>query len=71
MLLADLVPLWRAHVPTGPLSSYADALAGLPDAPLRGYLTGSIDAVLRVGSPADGTWWSTTRPTGSAGTTSR
>ena len=35
------------------LSSYADALAELPDAPLRGYLTGSIDAVLRVGSPTD------------------
>ncbi|MGZ4615429.1 MAG: 3'-5' exonuclease, partial [Actinomycetes bacterium] len=48
VLLNDLVPLWRAHVPTGPLSSYADALAELPDVPLRGYLTGSIDAVLRV-----------------------
>ncbi|MDQ1599833.1 MAG: exodeoxyribonuclease beta subunit, partial [Actinomycetota bacterium] len=52
VLLSQLVPLWRAQVPTGPLSSYADALAGLPDVPLRGYLTGSIDAVLRVGSPA-------------------
>jgi exodeoxyribonuclease V beta subunit len=52
VVLADLVPLWRAHVPTGPLSTYADALAGLPDVPLRGYLTGSIDAVLRIGSPA-------------------
>jgi exodeoxyribonuclease V beta subunit len=52
VVLADLVPLWRAQVPTGPLSGYADALAGLPDVPLRGYLTGSIDAVLRVGSPA-------------------
>ncbi len=52
VVLADLVPLWRAQVPTGPLSTYADALAGLPDVPLRGYLTGSIDAVLRVGSPA-------------------
>jgi exodeoxyribonuclease V beta subunit len=49
VLLKDLVPLWRAHVPTGLLSSYADALAELPDVPLRGYLTGSIDAVLRVG----------------------
>ena len=53
VVLADLVPLWREHVPTGLLSSYADALAELPDVPLRGYLTGSIDAVLRVGSPAD------------------
>ena len=51
VVLADLVPLWRAQVPAGPLSSYADELAGLPDVPLRGYLTGSIDAVLRVGSP--------------------
>ncbi len=51
VLLADLVPLWREHAATGPLSSYADALAGLAPAPLRGYLTGSIDAVLRVGPP--------------------
>src|SRR4051794_19417513 len=49
VVLGDLVPLWRAHCPTGPLSSYADTLAELPDVPLRGYLTGSIDAVLRVG----------------------
>jgi exodeoxyribonuclease V beta subunit len=48
VLLRDLVPLWRAHVPAGPLSTYADVLADLPPAPLRGYLTGSIDAVLRV-----------------------
>ncbi len=51
LLLEDLVPLWREHCPTGPLSSYADVLAGLAPAPLRGYLTGSIDAVLRVGPP--------------------
>jgi exodeoxyribonuclease V beta subunit len=44
------VPLWREHCPTGVLSSYADVLADLAPAPLRGYLTGSIDAVLRVGS---------------------
>ena len=50
--LADLVPLWREHCPTGTLSTYADALADLPFAPLRGYLTGSIDAVLRVGEGA-------------------
>jgi exodeoxyribonuclease V beta subunit len=49
VLLGDLVPLWREHCPSGPLSSYADALAGLAPAPLRGYLTGSIDVVLRVG----------------------
>lgn len=49
VLLGHLVPLWREHCPTGPLSSYADMLADLPHAPLRGYLTGSIDAVLRVG----------------------
>ena len=29
MLLDDLVPLWREHVPSGLLSGYADALAGL------------------------------------------
>jgi exodeoxyribonuclease V beta subunit len=50
VMLSDLVPLWREHCPTGILSSYGDALADLEPAPLRGYLTGSIDAVLRVGS---------------------
>jgi exodeoxyribonuclease V beta subunit len=49
VLLGDLVPLWREHCPTGVLSAYADVLADLAPAPLRGYLTGSIDAVLRVG----------------------
>ena len=51
VVLHDLVPLWREHCPTGLLSSYADVLADLAPAPLRGYLSGSIDAVLRVGSP--------------------
>jgi exodeoxyribonuclease V beta subunit len=50
VLLAQLVPLWRSTVPEGRLAAYADALARLEPAPLRGYLTGSIDAVLRVGS---------------------
>ncbi len=48
VLLSDLVPLWRAHCPAGPLSSYADRLSGLGPAALCGYLAGSIDAVLRV-----------------------
>ena len=51
MLLADLVPLWREHCRDGMLRDYTEALAGLEPTPLRGYLTGSIDAVLRVGSP--------------------
>jgi exodeoxyribonuclease V beta subunit len=51
VLLSQLVPLWRAQVPSGLLATYADALAELADVPLRGYLTGSIDAVLRVGGP--------------------
>ena len=70
VLLADLVPLWREHCPDGPLAPYADALAALDPTPLRGYLSGSIDAVFRdPGRP--GTSSPTTRPTGSAGTTSR
>jgi exodeoxyribonuclease V beta subunit len=43
--------LLRRHLPDGdPFASYADRLTGprLPIEPLRGYLTGSIDAVLRV-----------------------
>ncbi|MEJ5944115.1 UvrD-helicase domain-containing protein [Pseudokineococcus basanitobsidens] len=48
-VLSGLVPLWREHCPDGPLAGYADALAALAPAELRGYLSGSIDAVLRVG----------------------
>ena len=47
-VLDDLVPLWRRHCGAGVLSAYADRLATLDAAPLRGYLTGSIDVVLRV-----------------------
>ena len=47
-VLSGLVPLWRRHCSTGVLSGYADELAALDPAPLRGYLTGSIDAVLRL-----------------------
>jgi exodeoxyribonuclease V beta subunit len=49
--LADLAPLLREHLPADDvLASYADRLAdpGLGDQALRGYLTGSIDAVLRI-----------------------
>jgi exodeoxyribonuclease V beta subunit len=50
--LAALAPLLRRHLPPDhPLGSYPDALAGLPDQQLRGYLTGSIDAVLRLPGP--------------------
>ena len=44
-----------AHLPEGdPVRPYAARLAGpeLAGAPLRGYLTGSIDAVLRCPGPA-------------------
>lgn len=52
VLLRDLGPLLRAHLPAGdPLASYAERLERPPlgDQPLRGYLSGSIDAVLRIG----------------------
>ncbi|RZS86861.1 exodeoxyribonuclease V beta subunit [Motilibacter rhizosphaerae] len=49
VLLERLAPLWRRHVPGGLLSAYAAALAHLAPPPVRGYLTGSIDAVLRTG----------------------
>ncbi|PUA82918.1 UvrD-helicase domain-containing protein [Nocardioides currus] len=51
--LGDLAPVLRRHLPAGdPVLSYAETLdhdADLADQPLRGYLTGSIDVVLRVG----------------------
>ena len=50
--LADLAPLLRAHLPAGdPLLPYADVLDGEGHAAqlLHGYLTGSVDVVLRVG----------------------
>jgi exodeoxyribonuclease V beta subunit len=50
--LGNLAPLLRRHLPDGdPVLSYADTLdhdPALADQPLRGYLTGSIDVVLRV-----------------------
>ncbi|GAA3631058.1 exodeoxyribonuclease V subunit beta [Kineosporia mesophila] len=52
VLLSDLVPLWRRHCPAPDLlHEYADALADLESVPLRGYLNGSIDAVLRIPGP--------------------
>ena len=50
--LADLAPLLRRHLPEGdPVRGWADALGdpALGDQDLRGYLTGSVDVVLRVG----------------------
>jgi exodeoxyribonuclease V beta subunit len=49
--LADLAAVLRAHLPVDdPLAGYADLLSGpmLGDAVLKGYLGGSIDAVLRA-----------------------
>ncbi len=50
-LLSGLMGLWRDHVRTGPTSGYPDVLARLGEASLRGYLSGSVDAVVRVGPP--------------------
>ncbi|MFF3223750.1 UvrD-helicase domain-containing protein [Nocardia suismassiliense] len=52
--LRQIADLLRAHLPSDDdLFVYADHLATLDDIPLRGYLTGSIDAVLRVTDGAD------------------
>ncbi len=51
--LGDLAPLLRAHLPADdPLAAYADRLErpALGDQTLRGYLTGSVDVVLRLPS---------------------
>ena len=50
--LANVGELLRAHLPNDdPLASYADRLTGaaLGRQPLKGYLSGSVDAVLRIG----------------------
>ena len=54
--VADLVPLLRHHLaPDDPLARYPDALADpvLATQTLHGFLTGSIDAVMRVREPDD------------------
>ena len=49
--LAQVSTLLRRHLTAeDPLAAYPDALAGLGEQVLRGYLTGSIDAVLRTPS---------------------
>lgn len=51
VLLRDLAPLLRHHLADDdPLSPYADSLERPPlgDQPLRGYLSGSVDVVLRL-----------------------
>jgi exodeoxyribonuclease V beta subunit len=55
--LRDLAPVLRTHLPADdPLVGYADRLERPPlgDQPLRGYLSGSIDAVLRLPAEDDG-----------------
>ncbi|WP_300429206.1 UvrD-helicase domain-containing protein [uncultured Nocardioides sp.] len=55
-LVGEVADLLRTHLPAAdPLLPYADRLARPPlaDQPLTGYLGGSVDAVLRVGSGAD------------------
>ncbi len=50
-LLGEIAPLLRTHLaPDDPLARYPDVLSSpaLAEQPLRGYLTGSIDAVLRL-----------------------
>ncbi|MFC6285497.1 UvrD-helicase domain-containing protein [Nocardioides sp. GCM10027113] len=53
--LGDLAPLLRRHLPEGdPVRGWADALVGeLGAQSLRGYLTGSVDVVLRVPGDPD------------------
>lgn len=56
-LLRDLAPLLREHLAADdPLAPYAARLEAplLGDQPLRGYLSGSIDLILRVPDPAVG-----------------
>lgn len=50
--LRGIARLLRKHLPDDDaLASYADQLEVLESQPLRGYLTGSIDSVLRISGP--------------------
>jgi exodeoxyribonuclease V beta subunit len=52
--LGDLAPILRRHLPEGdPVRPYAEALEHplLGGQSLRGYLTGSVDVVLRIAGP--------------------
>ncbi|QZY29300.1 UvrD-helicase domain-containing protein [Nocardioides coralli] len=54
--LGDLAPLLRRHLtPEDPVRRFADALdrPEVGDQDLRGYLTGSVDVVLRTGPASD------------------
>ncbi|HWU21404.1 MAG TPA: 3'-5' exonuclease [Nocardioides sp.] len=50
--LGHLAPLLREHLGDDPMAAYADRLEQQPlaDQPLRGYLSGSVDVVLRLPS---------------------
>ncbi|MEO6881290.1 MAG: 3'-5' exonuclease, partial [Mycobacteriaceae bacterium] len=48
--LGDVAALLRRHE-LGPVAGYAELLVQLPPNTLRGFLTGSIDAVLRLAGP--------------------
>ena len=48
-VLSDVAALMNHHLPEDdPLRAYAESLAEMPPRALRGYLTGSIDSVLRT-----------------------
>ncbi|MDI9895932.1 UvrD-helicase domain-containing protein [Rhodococcus sp. IEGM 1381] len=50
--LKSVARLMRRHLDVAdPLASYPDLLDGIEETPLRGFLTGSIDSVLRVPGP--------------------
>ncbi|MBS4102244.1 UvrD-helicase domain-containing protein [Tsukamurella paurometabola] len=50
--LSTIADLLDEHLPPGdPLAPYAERLREVPGAALRGYLTGSIDSVLRIATP--------------------
>ena len=50
--LREVSGLLRRHLPADdPLASYADLVEAVDAPPLRGYLSGSIDAVLRLPGP--------------------
>jgi exodeoxyribonuclease V beta subunit len=62
--LAELADLLESHLdPADPMRAYGDRIRTLSRTTFHGFLTGAIDATVRLGSTRSGSGSWTTRPT--------